>query len=209
MTDPERDPELESFADRNDRLAADSPRQLALARAISDLEQVRRNIEGDLDAVRVLVVSAMQEEDDYSLRLVVDGLHRVHAIWLSAGDSDPVTVEHRGEIRGLHNVASVGLERMVPLALLAELEPDSMGHRMLAVIADSPYVSNSDLVGELGADKTHVSKVGTRLRAAGLARNRRAGRRNVWEITPRGAQTLNLLAVGGKPVSQGRHRTPA
>lgn len=209
MIGMERDPELESFADRNERLAAGSPRQLALGRAISDLEEVRRDIEGELDAVRVLVVSAMQEEDDYSLRLVVEGLHRVHAIWRSAGNEDPVIVEHRGEIRGLHNVASVGLERMVPLALLAELEPGSMGHQMLVLIAESPYVSNSDLVGELGTDKTQVSRVGTRLRAAGLARTRRAGRRNVWEITPRGAQTLNMLAIGGKPVSQGRHKTPA
>jgi hypothetical protein len=39
-----------------------------------------------------------------------------------------------------------------------------------------------------------VSRVGRRLLESGLARKRKLGRRNHWEITPRGAQALEIHA---------------
>jgi hypothetical protein len=194
---------LESFADRNERLGRGSPRQSELERAMAALERPVEEAEGALEALRLLLVGAIQEEDDYSLQLAVDGLHRLYLIWSGAAES-PALLEHRGELRGLHNVASMVLEGLVPLAILAELEPDSVAHQMLVYVAENNSCSNSDLADELEVDKSQISRAGARLHAAGLARARRAGRRNLWEITPRGAQTLSLLATGGKPTPRGR-----
>jgi len=197
---------LESFSDRNERLGKGSPRQSELERVLAKLESASGDIEGSLDALRMLLVGAIQEEDDYSLRLAVQGLHR---LYLSRGSASE-TLEARedlGELRGLHNVASMVLEGLVPLGILAELEPDSVPHQMLVAIADDRTKSNADLASDLGVDKSQVSRAGARLHAAGLARARRAGRKNLWEITPRGLQTLSLLATGGKPTPQGRQRS--
>lgn len=199
---------LESFSDRSERLGLGSPRQSELERVMSALETAPADPEGALEALRMLIVGAIQEEDDYSLQLAVEGLHRLY-LKCRPGATTLEAREALGELRGLHNIASSALEGLVPLAILAELEPESVAHRMLVRIAETGVCTNADLVNELEVHKSQVSRAGTRLHAAGLARARRAGRSNLWEITPRGVQTLALLSIGGKPTPRGRHRSLA
>ena len=201
----DQDLEIEPFAELQERLASGSPRQQEIERLTTGLLEPSVNCEPMIGALRALVVGAVREGDDPALELAADGLYRAYAAWRS--QTDPVQIEHRGEIRGLHNLADAALEVMVPVGVLAELEPDSLAHRMLAAIAERRGLGNDDLEADLDADKSSLSRAGTRLRSVGLARSRRAGRRNAWEITPRGAEVINALAMGGRPTLRGRERT--
>lgn len=201
--------DVETFVERNDRLGSRSGRQEQTALVLADLEVPRgADAEGDLEALRLLLVDAVMDHDDYALRLAVDGLHRLLVIWAAAGDRDPEVVESRGELRGLHNLASMALERMVPLAILAEIAPDTVAYEVLAYITENPGCSNHDLIHHTGTDKTQVSRAGRRLSDAGLVRKRRTGSRNSWQTTPRGVGALHA-AHNGRPRPTGRRRSLA
>jgi hypothetical protein len=204
------DLDLESFVERNERLATANPRQTELERILVSLESPGgAEVWPVLEALRLLVSDAVLDHDDYSLRLAVDGLHRVRALWSAVPNEESATIENRGELRGILNLASMTLERIVPLAMLAELEPDGLLARMLTAIAEESGQSNQDLELVLGTDKTQVSRAGRRLHSAGLARKRKAGRRTSWEVTPRGLVALGTLASGGRARPRRRHGTPA
>ncbi|HEX8086810.1 MAG TPA: hypothetical protein VF529_21160 [Solirubrobacteraceae bacterium] len=192
------EPPRESYAERNLRLSTENQRVAALEEVLAALEAGPREPEPELESLRLLLVDALLDADDYALRYVVDALHRLHAVWGSR-DAASGDAEDRGEVRGLHNVASMALERMVPTAVLAELAPESLMYRMLERVAEEPGCSNDDLMYAFDTDKTQVSRAGRRLTEAGLVRKRRLGRRNAWEPTPRG-----LLALGGVERSPSR-----
>jgi len=200
------DLDLENFSDRNDRLGSDNPRQTEIDAILSELEAIDLGDADDVfEALTLLVTDAILDQDDYSLRLVMDGTHRVLA--MREGDQpDMATATAQGQLISLHDVASMVLERIVPLAILAELEPEAVPHRFLAAVADEPGCSNDDLAVTLGIDKTAVSRAGRRLHAAGLARKRRAGRRNAWEVTPRGLTALGAIESGGRMRPRRRQR---
>lgn len=188
--------DMETFSDRRERLAS-SPRQRELDALITALRSSEANTERVLEATRLLVVGAILEDDAEALRLAAQALHKAYLSWNTEHGTEKA--EHRGEVRGLHNVASVVLERLLDPALLAELESGSVAHQMLSQMADKRGLSNDDLAGLLLVNKTQVSRAGARLQASGLATARRAGRRNAWDITPRGEEALNAVAAGGKP----------
>jgi hypothetical protein len=114
---------------------SESARQEQISLVLVALEQPRgRDAEPELEALRLLLVGAIVDQDDYALRLSVDGLHKLLVSWLAGHDASAAVAETRGELRGLHNVASMALERMVPLAILAELSP----HTLPQVASQSP-----------------------------------------------------------------------
>ncbi len=188
----------ESFLERNERLGSRSGRQEQIAEVLAALEQCQDlEMEGDLEALRLFLVDAMMDHDDYALRHAVDGLHRLLATWAAVEAKDREILENHGEVRGLHNLASMALERMVPLAILAEIDPDTQAHEILAYVADNPGCSNLDVMQGTEIGKTQVSRVGRRLRDAGLIRKQRTGTRNAWQATPRGLGALHASASGG------------
>lgn len=201
--------DTELFTERNERLGSRSGRQEQVALVLAELEAPRgADAEGDLEALRLLIVDAIMEHDDYTLRHGVEGLHRLLVLWAAAGTRDPEISEAHGELRGLHNVASMALERMVPLAILAEISPDTLPHDVLSYIVDHPGCSNEDIGQELGTGKTQVSRAGRRLGDAGLARKRRTGSHNSWQATPRGVAALHVASTGWpRPAGRQRSRT--
>lgn len=198
--------EYENFVDRNDRLGSRSPRQEQLALVLAALETPRgAESESDIEALRLLVVDATLEQDDYALNHAVEGIHRLLFMW-ARDDADAAVVEARGELRGLHNVASMVLDRIVPLAEFAAIAPETLAHDVLAHIVAHPGCSNDDIVLHLGKDRTQISRAGRRLAEAGLARKHRRGTKNVWRATPRGVGALNAAAAGWpRPVGRQHH----
>jgi hypothetical protein len=189
--------EVEQVVERNERLGAKSQRQEQIAAVLAGLETLRgKEAEGTVEALRVLLVDAVMDQDDYALSHAVDGLHRVYISLRGDRNADAEAAEMRGELRGLHNVASVALERMVPLRMLAEIAPDTLVHKVLAHVVEHPGCSNDDLVRQLETDKTQVSRAGRRLIDAGMARKRRMGSRNAWQPTPRGIRALSAVQAG-------------
>lgn len=201
--------DVENVTERNERLGAHSRRQERMSALLAKFEEPAPLAEGDLEAFRMLTVDALMDNDDYALRLAVDGLHRVLVIWtVSTEESDVDVVEDRGELRGIHNVASMALERMVPMGALAEIAPGTRPHEMLAYIVENAGCSNDDLVHHTGADKTQISRAGRRLHDLGLVRKRRTGTRNTWQATPRGVGALHATAARW-PRPAGRQPTVA
>jgi hypothetical protein len=192
------DLDLENFNARNDRLGSANPRQTEIDAVLGDFETAAPADTADaFEALTLLVTDAILDQDDYSLRLIMDGTHRLLAM-RDGAEADVAAATAQGQLIALHDVASMVLERIVPLAILAELEPDTVAHRFLAAVADNRGCSNDDLAITLELDKTAVSRAGRRLHVAGLARKRRAGRRNVWEPTPRGLAALGAIQSGGR-----------
>jgi DNA-binding MarR family transcriptional regulator len=197
------DVDIETYAERDERLA-NGPRQREVETALAALEVVHRDVEPTIDVLRTMIGGALREGDTYSLELAVDGLHRIYAIWSDKSVETNDVIERRGQLRELHNIASDFLEHSVPSSVLRQLEPDSLSHRMLVIIAERQRLSNTDIADELEVDKSQIARAGRRLIGAGLARARRAGRRNAWEITPRGFEVMGKLAQGGMPRPRGQ-----
>lgn len=196
----------EDYFERNERLGSQSPRQTQISLVLSEFEELRGiDAEPDIEALRMLLVDGLMDHDDYALRLIVDGLHRLVINWASLHDVDETVIENRGELKGLHNVASMALERMVPLAILAEVSHGGLQKQILSYVVENPGCSNEDLINETGSDKTQVSRAGRRLSDAGLVRKRRTGSRNAWAATPRGVGALHA-ADAGHPRSVGRQK---
>jgi DNA-binding transcriptional ArsR family regulator len=200
------DLDLEGFAERNERLGRENPRQTAIESVLGSLESTGPAVApGAFEGLTMVVSDAILDQDDYALRLMVDAGHRLAMIWRRAAH-DGDEREALGQLTGLHNLASMALERIVPTAMLAELEPDTVPYRLLVLVADEQGCSNDQISIALGVDKTAVSRAGRRLAAAGLATKRRAGRRNAWEITPRGLSALGSIQSGGRMRPRRRQR---
>jgi predicted NBD/HSP70 family sugar kinase len=145
---------------------------------------------GDFNALAMLIVDAVLDGDDASLRAAQDGLQRVYGeqSWLE--DPSAEQMESRGRVLGMIDLVQWSLRRVVPKSLVARLEPDGYARRFLELVAETPGLSNTELGTQLGTDETQVSRTGRNLLASGLARKRKLGRKNQWEITPRGHQAL-------------------
>jgi len=183
----------ESGVERTERLA-DGPRLRELQAALADVEQAQQP--GDLvfSVIAMLVVDAVLDGDEHTLGSAVRQLQRLVGVAAQEGHEHS---ESRGRLLGLLDVASWGLERQVSLEFLAEFEATSHAHEFLKAVAEKPGLSNSDLVVNLGTSEAEVSRVGRRLANAGIATKRRLGRRNYWEITPKGIQALEIIENGG------------
>lgn len=190
--------EVENIRDRQQRLG-DGPRKKELERLLNELAEDRSGEDARFNAISMLLVDATLDGDEAALDAALTRLQ-----WLvrQKKRSDTTQLECRGRLLGLVDMTTWGLERVLPLALIASLERSSYPHQVLQLLAEEAGRSNRALAEQLGVDETEISRVGRRLVEAGLARKRKVGRTNEWGITPRGVQALAVMESGG--VSQYR-----
>ncbi|WP_199513315.1 ROK family transcriptional regulator [Nucisporomicrobium flavum] len=165
------------------RREPDRGTRLATIAALRDeLDAQSELTEGDFSAWGMLVTDASLSADKEALEAARDGLHWLLRRYESA-ETGPAA-QHRGRILGLVDAAYWAIRR---LPSVHQLGPAS-GHsyRFLETVGEFPGMSNKELAAELRINETEVSRVGRRLRAAGLVWARRDWRRNAWDITPRG-----------------------
>jgi DNA-binding transcriptional ArsR family regulator len=145
---------------------------------------------GRYDALAVLLTDAILSTDETALLAGQDGLQRVHAAQLHVAEPTPANFEQRGRVLTALEFVTWTLRRLTPAALTAQLERGGYTRRFLEAIERDPGLSNNELAELLDVDETEISRVGRRLRDAGLADKHRTGRRNEWRITPRGRHAL-------------------
>jgi hypothetical protein len=191
----------ESLTDRAERLSTGGRLREADA-LLTDVEATAETPEGDFNGLSMLILDAIRDGDEYALELLLVRLQRIYGLWVD----DAARAEARGRLRGFADVCSTALESVVSLDVISSLEPDSHAHRFLAALEEQSGLSNNKLSEELGADAAGISRIGSRLHDAGLARKRRYGRRNAWDITPRGLKALEVLNRGELPRYRRPHR---
>jgi DNA-binding transcriptional ArsR family regulator len=188
----------ESLVEHNARLAG-GPRFDAIDQLVSSVRSIGDDRE--FNALAMVLVDATLEADEPTLEHLFTRLQRLSAE-LERQETPPEALY--GRILGFIDVGRWALERMLPSAVTADVERSSHAHRILSLINEEPGRSNSEIAALLGVDDTAVSRIGRRLVEGGLARKRRVGRTNQWEITPRGVRALAVVDQGGVP----RHRRP-
>jgi DNA-binding MarR family transcriptional regulator len=162
--------------------------------------------EGLFNALAMLIVDATLDGDEPALEFAFDQFQHLHAARMRDHAGSEGAIEERGRLLALIDVAKWGLERTMPLDLLVEFEVSSHAHQILRIISDQPGATNTALMEELDIDPSQVSRISSRLEQAGMTRKRRAGRYNLWEITPRGVQALGILDAGGIARPKREHR---
>lgn len=195
----------ERFGDRADRLA-DGFRVRAIRELTQDLLAEGRLGDDSTNALAMLIIDATLDGDEVSLHVAsrqLQGLYRV--LTRSPEEAGEDVIEQRGRVVAFIEVAGWGLERVLSLGALAEIDEDSAGHEFLKAVNEKPGQTNGELAGAIGISDAEVSRVGRRLADAGLAAKRRIGRRNHWEVTPKGLHTLELLDSGGASRFQRPH----
>lgn len=142
--------------------------------------------EGWCDAVSMLLVDAIVERDGETLAFALSGLSHAAA--------KPQSPQGAGCLRALVDVARWGEERGGH-ASAVPLEPGSYMAQFIDAVAAWPGASNELLSDALGVDTSEISRVGKRVRLAGLAVSRKLGRKNSWELTPRGLSLVEQHPV--------------
>lgn len=173
--------------------------RLAQGQRVEELRTLLANDardEGFFRAVAMLLVDAILDGDEFTLDAGERELQHAFAVSSDAKDE--------GRFLGLIDMVAWAAERTVSLSSLAEFEASSHAHEFLKALLDEPGQSNGQLASRLGTSDSEISRVGSRLVAAGAAVKRRMGRRNYWDITPRGIHTVALLEQGGVA----RHQRP-
>jgi DNA-binding MarR family transcriptional regulator len=174
--------------------APEGSRLAELTRLLDELEEQPEILSGDFNALAMMIADAALDADDATLTAAQDGLQRLYGLQAWIDEPSPEQLEARGRVLGLIDLLQWTLRRVVPKTLLTRLEPNGHAHSFLQAIADRPGLSNQQLTEQLQTDETEISRVGRRLLENGLARKRKLGRRNQWEITPRGEQALEVDA---------------
>jgi DNA-binding transcriptional ArsR family regulator len=153
---------------------------------LANLDPGSERWESDLAPVTLTVVDALLHADAETLQEIADPLRDALA-GLFAADG------HAREIRGylLGALASVrlGLQRL-PDPTDIELAADSHAGAMLKALETGAPLTSSELRDRLETSDSQLSRVGRNLLARGLVVQRRAGRRAIWELSPRGRQVL-------------------
>jgi predicted NBD/HSP70 family sugar kinase/predicted transcriptional regulator len=168
-------------------------------RLLGELEErAGAGSEGEFEAVAMLLADAALAGDEGSLVAAQQGLQRVYGRQLRVERPAAEELELRGRVLALLDVLQWALRRLTPASALARLEPSSHARAFLDAIVAEPGLSNQQLAARLRTDETEVSRVGRRLLEAGMARKRKLGRRNHWQITPRGDQALRLDSENGR-----------
>ena len=111
----------------------------------------------------------------------------------ASGQSDPGGIEARGRTRGLIDASHWAIQRVLPLSDIRWVEAGSHAERFMSALRREPGLSNRDLAERLAVDETQISRSGRKLRLHGLVVSRLVGRRNHWELTPKGMRGLELL----------------
>lgn len=200
---------METWTDKKARLAQ-GPRLRAIDERLARLaDEDYATLRRTLRSLHLLIVDATLEGDTYSLDLALDGLRRTEGIIGGREDDTPEKWGTLGRVEALTEAALLALERVPSLEDLAAYEPDSHAVRFLRCIAEHAGASNDDISQETGVRAEEVSRTGRELVSRGFARKRKVGRRNSWDLTPRGTQMLQLIADEGAPRAQREHRAAA
>jgi DNA-binding MarR family transcriptional regulator len=197
---------VEDLQERKERLTTRG-RASELDRLFAAFEQeAPLEREGLFNAIAMLLVDSTLDGDEPALEFGFDQLQHQYAATLRRAGRTEAQLEERGRWLALIDVAKWGLERTMPLDLLVEFEVSSHAHDFLKAIGERPALTNIALTQHLELDPSQVSRIGSRLELSGMARKRRSGRYNLWEITPRGVQALRILDAGGIPRPKREHR---
>jgi DNA-binding MarR family transcriptional regulator len=176
----------------------------ALSNALREMIEARRLGDEQSNAVAMLIIDATLDGDEASLHAASRQLQFLYRALTKEDTRDRSVLEDRGRVLAFLDAAGWGLERTLALDVVAELEQHSAAHEFLRAVSDSPGMTNTDIAKEIGISAAEVSRLGRRLADSSLAAKRRLGRRNHWEITPKGLQALDILRAG----SVSRFRRP-
>lgn len=162
---------------------------------------------GRYRALAALIADAALAADETALQQAQDGLQRLHAAQLATNSSGQA--EDRGRVLALLDSVDWTLRR---LARRAAVSPQSHAARCLLKLSDYPGLYSGQLSDAVGIDDTQMSRLGRRLLAQGLVRNRRLGKNVSWELTANGwaaAQALEQPGDRESPSDQQPTHAPA
>lgn len=116
----------------------------------------------------------------------------------AAGADELVRGRWQGQLLAYGEIVRWALEEAVDASAAPDLEADSLAEHFLLHVAQHPGCRNRDLSDALGSsrpvDDGQLSRLGSRLLSLGLVQRLRAGRNNVWELTPRGERAVRAIA---------------
>lgn len=148
--------------------------------------------DGDFSALAMLLIDSVLNGDNDSLAILQTWLREERA-HISDGNPDDNRDVLRGRLLGLIDASHWAIRRALPLAEVAALERGTHAYYFLKDLVVQPGLANGELAGRLGVDDTEISRTGKKLLSNGLVVRRSFGRRNRWEITPKGRRTLQVL----------------
>lgn len=147
--------------------------------------------DGQFSAVAMLLIDSVLTGDEEALRELQEWLRNERAQRTS--DDAEQKPELRGRLLGLIDASHWAIERVLPPSEVSRVERSSHANQFLKELAATPGLGNRELAALLAVDDTQVSRLGRTLRKHGLAASRQIGRRNRWELTPKGLRTLEVL----------------
>lgn len=183
----------ESFEEKRDR-QAQGPRVQALRELLGELAETGSIGDERGYVLAMLLVDATLDGDEAALHAASRQLQMVYRTLSRVAESDG---EDRGRVLAFLDVAGWAMERALSLGALADLERDSSAHSFLRAVTEQPGMTNHEIGQAVGTSDAEASKVGRKLSDTGLVAKRRLGRRNHWEVTPKGLQALESLESGG------------
>jgi hypothetical protein len=147
--------------------------------------------DGDFSALAGLIIDGTLAGDEDGLRHLQRWLrHELAQFSRDEGDD----AEMRGRLRGLLDVSHWAIARVLPLSDIQAVGRGTHREHILKALAADPGMSNRELVESLGIDdESQVSRLGAELRELGLVVSQRIGRRNRWELSPKGIRTLDAM----------------
>ena len=169
---------------------ADSPLAEAAREILSDIGTQSTPTDGLLNALAMTIADAILATDVATLDLIADGLHRE-----VGRRSDEADGGQRDFMRGMGRVVQWARQRLPANNTHQEVAADTLVHKFLARLAQTPGVTNRDLYirYSLAGDETAISRAGRFLLQRGLAKKWRVAQSNHWQITPKGRAVLDTV----------------
>lgn len=131
-------------------------------------------------------VDALEALNDQGIALLA-GLRRRLSPTVPDGPAHDRSRELYGGIEAILRTINLFLDR---IAAVSVLEPGTVAARFLALVAQQPDLTGTDIARCLCTDKTQVSRAATRLRQEGLVYSQNVGRSKAWHVTPKGHYAL-------------------
>ncbi len=156
-----------------------------------------------LTGLAVMISEASSRRDRTKLVELQHALREAYAQVLrpegpASGADELVRGRWQGQLLAYGEIVRWALEEAVDASMAPDLEADSLAEHFLLHVAQHPGCRNRDLSDALGSsrpvDDGQLSRLGSRLLSLGLVQRLRAGRNNVWELTPRGERVVRGIA---------------
>jgi AcrR family transcriptional regulator len=160
----------------------------ALVRRVAELS--RWPAGGGGDGLALGLVDAVLDADATSLSAVLAALREARA-----GADEGADERLAGWLDAAIALVYWSLERITPEATLGGVARGTRAFDFLSAVGERPGVGSAELRELLETDETQVSRTGRQLLERGLASRRKAGRQALWDLTPRGRRTLELVAA--------------